>query len=212
MSHDLEHHNPHRPAPAPVEHELRAADTDPRIAKRVERQVAIMFALSALATIGFIVSYVAIDKSVYIGLPVVGTISALNLALGGCLAVAVLMIGTGAIHWARKLMPDVEVVEERHEFASSDEDKAALKETFTAGVADSGFLKHRIVRRTLLGAMALLPIPAIVMLRDLGPSPADKKFHTVWRAGVRLVSDVSGLPIKAADIPVGNLVNAIPEG
>ncbi|MEY4348230.1 MAG: hypothetical protein RIS43_649, partial [Actinomycetota bacterium] len=168
MSHDLEHHNPNRPTPAPIEHELRAADTDPRIAKRVERQVAIMFALSALSTIGFIVSYVAIDPSVYIGVPVIGNASALNLALGLTLAIAILMIGTGAIHWARKLMPDIEVVEERHEFVSSDEDKAALKETFTAGVEDSGFLKHRIVRRTLLGAMALLPIPAIVMLRDLG--------------------------------------------
>ena len=212
MSNELEHHNPSRPVPAPIPHELRQADVDPKVEKRVERQVAIMFTLSALSTIAFVVSYVAIDASVIIGVPVFGSISALNTALGVSLGMAILLIGTGAIHWARKLMPDVEVVEERHTFASDESSKAEVAETFAAGVEDSGFMKRRIIRRSLLGAMALFPIPLVVMLRDLGPDPGDKKFNTIWRSGTRLVSDVTGLPIKASDIPVGNLINAIPDG
>jgi ubiquinol-cytochrome c reductase iron-sulfur subunit len=34
----------------------------------------------------------------------------------------------------------------------------------------------------------------------------------MWRSGMRLVTDSTHQPIKAADIPVGNLINAIPDG
>ena len=210
MSNELE--KPSRPPVAPVSHELRRADEDPRVARRVERQISNMFIVSALSAVGFVVSFVAIDPTTLIGLPVIGSIPALNLALGLTLGLSILMIGTGAIHWARKLMPDTEVVEERHTFASEPADIDTLSQTFDAGIEESGFLRRRIVRRTLLGAMALFPIPVIVSLRDLGPSPADKKFHTVWRTGMRLLTDVSDEPIRAADVPIGTLINAVPEG
>ena len=67
--------NQSRPTPAPIEHAHRRADVDPKIAKRVERQVATMFSASALLAILFVVSYVGIDPSVQIGLPVIGTTS-----------------------------------------------------------------------------------------------------------------------------------------
>ena len=204
--------NQSRPTPAPIEHAHRRADVDPKIAKRVERQVATMFSTSALLAILFVVSYVGIDPSVQIGLPVIGTTSALNIALGVTMGGSIFLIGTGAIHWAKKLMPDVEVVEERHEFKSSQEDKAALAETFAIGADESGFVKRPLIRRTLLGAMALFPIPLVVMLRDLGPDSTEHRFHTMWRSGMRLLQDVTYEPIKAADIPVGNLINAVPEG
>ena len=213
---DVVHHetSENRPTPAPIPHELRRTDIDARAARRAERQVATMFGLSALFAILFVVSFVAIDPEFEMGLPVIGTTRPLNIAIGVCMGMSILLIGTGAIHWARKLMPDVEVVEERHDFSSSDEDKARLAETFGAGVDDSGFVKRPIIRRTLLGAMALFPIPLVVMLRDLGtdPDPAGSLKHTMWRSGMRLVTDSTHEPIKADAIPVGNLINAIPDG
>jgi ubiquinol-cytochrome c reductase iron-sulfur subunit len=201
-----------RPTPAPIPHALRRADIDPRAARRAERQVATMFALSAVFTILFVVAFVGIDPSVEIGLPVIGTTSALNVSMGLTFGLAIFLIGTGMIHWAKKLMPDVEVVEERHEFASAPEDIAAAGETFAVGAAESGVMSRPIIRRTLLGALALFPLPLIVTLRDLGPDPGDSKYNTMWRSGMRLHTDVSNLPIRAADIPVGNLINAIPDG
>ena len=67
-----------------------------------------------LATVGFIASYVAIpaDKIVYV-FPI-GHVSALNFALGLTLGVALFCIGAGAVHWARTLMSDVEIADERH--------------------------------------------------------------------------------------------------
>jgi hypothetical protein len=41
-----------------------------------------------------------------------------NLALGLSLAVTLLALGLGALLWVRHLMPDVEVVEERHDLRS----------------------------------------------------------------------------------------------
>jgi ubiquinol-cytochrome c reductase iron-sulfur subunit len=59
--------------------------------------------------------------------------------------------------------------------------------------------------------MGALLLPAIVALRDLGPLPGDKLYHTVWTKGMRIVNDVAGTPIKPAWLRIGQLVNAEPE-
>ena len=68
--------------------------------------------LAFIAGCGFIAAYV--------GLEVGGLDATLrsNLALGTSLAVALLALGLGALIWVRHIMPDVEVVEERHEMRS----------------------------------------------------------------------------------------------
>jgi hypothetical protein len=95
-------------------HVHRAADDDPKAAKRAERQVAALFTLSILGTLGFIVSYFAIDRTTSVFLPFIGLTNLLNVMLGVCLGIALLGIGFGAVHWAKTLMSDEEVVEERH--------------------------------------------------------------------------------------------------
>lgn len=210
---ELENHseNLHRPPLAPIPHELRRTDVDARAAKRAERQVAAMFGGSALMALLFVASFIGISPDYKVGLPVIGTTYLLNIAMGTTFGLAIFLIGAGAIHWAKKLMPDSEVVEERHELASSDTDKADLAATFNAGVADSKIGEHSLIRRSLLGALALFPLPLVFMLRDLGPGPGNTKFETIWDEGIRLVRDVTYEPIKADEIPVGSLINAVPE-
>ena len=205
-----------RPAPAPSPHESRLADIDPRAARRAERQVATMFTLAIVMVVLFCVAYVAIDKTTVISLPVIGTMSASNLVLGLTFGLAIFLIGAGAIHWAKKLMPDVEVVQERHDLVSSEADREEAIAIFEAGAEDSGFGQRRIIRRSLLGALALFPIPLIVILRDLWITPADSPSPsallkvTIWKPGERIVTDGSYQPIKPGDIPVGGLVNVVP--
>ena len=102
-------------------HIHRAADDDPRAAKRAERQVAALFTLSILGTLGFIVSYFAVPNDTTVFIPFIGKTILLNILLGVTLAVSLLGIGFGAVHWAKTLMSDEEVIEERHPIASSDE-------------------------------------------------------------------------------------------
>ena len=99
-------------------HVHRKADTDPKAAKRAERQVATMFLVSAFGTVLLIFSFFFIPEDVFVFVPVLGNQNAHQLGLGLGMAISLFFIGMGAIHWAKTLMPDTEVVAQRHEFRS----------------------------------------------------------------------------------------------
>jgi len=204
-------------ATADVPHHPRRTDVDPKAARRAERQVAGLFGAAALLLLVAVVAYVVIPVDAGVNLPLAGPVGALNLALGLSMGLGILCIGLGAIHWARKLMPGTEVVASRHEMRSSDDERAEAIAAFERGLADSGFASRPIIRRTLLGALVLVPLPLVVMLRDLyvapegAPSPAEQLSMTIWGEGVRILTDVGDQPVKLEDIPVGGLVAAVPE-
>ena len=197
-------------------HHPRRTDVDPKAAKRAERQVATLFVLAALLILASLVAYVVIPVDAGVVIPFLGPIGALNVALGLSLGLGILLIGLGAIHWARKLMPGTEVVAMRHEMRSSDDERQAAVAAFDRGLADSGFAQRPIIRRTLIGAMLVLPLPLVILLRDLyvapegAPSPAEQLEQTIWNKGVRIVTDVELNPLKPEDVPVGGLVAAVP--
>ncbi len=115
--------------PGLPEHQHRKSDIDAIAANRAERQVAVLFLLSSVGTIGTIASYIFIDSKKFIYLPVLGDTNAQQLALGTGLAASLFFIGIAAVHWAKTLMPDEEVIAERHEFRSSDEDRSDFVST-----------------------------------------------------------------------------------
>lgn len=193
-------------------HEHRIQDVDERAARRSERAVAMLFTVSMLATVGFIASYVAIpvDKSVFI-FPL-GHISALNFALGMTMGVSLFCIGAGAVHWARTLMSDVEVAEERHAVASPPEVKAKVLADFADGARESAIGRRKLIRNTMFGALALFPLSGVVLLRDLGPLPGTKLRHTLWSKGKLLVNMNTNEPLRPSDVVVGSLTFCKPEG
>ncbi|MEU1346935.1 Rieske 2Fe-2S domain-containing protein [Streptomyces sp. NPDC005775] len=193
-------------------HRPRIQDIDERAAKRSERAVAFMFTLSMLATVGFIASYVIfpVDKIVYI-FPF-GHVSALNFSLGLTLGVALFAIGAGAVHWARTLMSDVEVADDRHAIAAEPEVKAKVLADFAAGAEESAFGRRKLIRNTMFGALALVPLAGVVLLRDLGPLPEKKLRSTLWAKGKQLVNMNTMEPLRPEDVIVGSLTFAMPEG
>ena len=198
---------PAEPVPNPglPPHEPRPTDVDPELERRAERQVATFFGLATLLIIGTCVAYFTIDSDqTFLGM------GAQNVALGTTLGLGLVFIGLGAIQWARKLMVDNEIIEYRHGLGSSEEDKVESIAAFRAGVEESGFGRRKMVRNSMLGAMAALALPSVVFLRDLGPLPGSMPAYTVWRRGMRVVNDVSGTPIQPSQMEVGQLVNAEP--
>jgi ubiquinol-cytochrome c reductase iron-sulfur subunit len=193
-------------------HRLRLADTDPRAAKRAERQVAILFGISVIGTVIFLVSYFAIDLHTDGS---IATIRTQNLLLGLGTAFAMLGIGTGIVHWAKALMPDHEVSEERHAIRTEDDRQAAVRIVEDI-VEETGIKRRPLIRNTLLGAVALAPFPALAVFGDLGPRPDDKLAHTMWAPQdgklKRLTRDPDGTPIKASDVTIGSAFHVIPEG
>ncbi|WP_329036612.1 Rieske (2Fe-2S) protein [Streptomyces sp. NBC_00178] len=193
-------------------HRPRIQDIDERAAKRSERTVAFMFTLSMLATVGFIASYVIfpVDKIVFIW--PFGHVSVLNFSLGLTLGLALFLIGAGAVHWARTLMSDVEVADDRHAIEATPEVKAKVMADFAAGAEESALGRRKLIRNTMFGALALVPLSGVVLLRDLGPLPEKKLRNTLWAKGKLLVNMNTMEPLRPEDVVVGSLTFAMPEG
>lgn len=171
-----------------------------------------MFTLSMLATVGFIASYVIfpVDQIVYIW--PFGHVSALNFSLGLTLGLALFLIGAGAVHWARTLMSDVEVADDRHAIEATPEVKAKVLADFADGARESALGRRKLIRNTMFGALALVPLSGVVLLRDLGPLPEKKLRKTLWAKGKQLVNMNTMEPLRPEDVVVGSLTFAMPEG
>lgn len=193
----------------------RMTNKDAKAAKRAERQVTAWFLLSIVFTIAAIVAYIA--------LPIrdndMSSVHPNNLFLGLAVGFAFLSIGIGAVHYAKQLMPSHEMQEPRHEVRSSDEVREEAAEILHTANEESGIGRRTVLRRSLIGAAVVAPLPGVVMLRDLAPlsqglvNPAEKLRHTIWgdKASLRLVQDPDGRPIKASDVQLGSAFHIIPE-
>ncbi|MGV8885094.1 MAG: Rieske 2Fe-2S domain-containing protein [Microbacteriaceae bacterium] len=198
------------PNPGFPPHRLRVTDLDPKKEKLAERRVSGFFFLSIIGSVLAIVAY-----NVF---PIVpgdlGSVRLNTLSLGIAIALGLLGIGIGAVHWAKSLMSDAEIVEMRHGTRGTDEVRAKAAEVFTLGDKESGFGRRTLVRNSLIGALVLTPFPAIALFRDLAPAedPIQLLKHTMWKEGTRLTRDPSGEPIKASDVTIGSAFHVIPEG
>lgn len=193
---------PHRP---------RVTDEDPKKNRAAERIVFTLFYLSIAGSAWAIAAYMAFPIES-------GSISDLRystLFIGLGMALALLGIGIGAIHWAKALMDDHERIDIRHPVRGSDETRERAIEIFEEANAESGFGRRTLIRNSLIGALVAFPLPAVVLFRGLAPQDQDpvKEFsYTMWKAGDRLTKDPTGLPIKASDVTIGSVFHVIPEG
>lgn len=192
---------PHRP---------RVADLDPKKERQQERRVGALFLLSIVGTVAAIVAYIMV--------PIVPgdmlSVRLNNLFLGASIALALLAIGIGAVHWSKSLMDGHDMVEQRHGTRGTDETRAKAVEVFHLGNKESGFTRRKLIRNSLIGALVVSPLPAVVLFRDLAPAadPVPLLKVTMWDKGVRLTKDPSGIPIKASEVTLGSAFHVIPEG
>jgi len=194
--------------PAIEPHRVRMTDKSEKHARTAEKQIAAMFGVSVIGAIIAIWGFFAF--------PIVdGDLSATrnnSLWMGLGMALSMLGIGFGAVHWAKTLMPDNEVSELRHQARSSEETRAQALEVVKLADGESGFTRRKLIRRTMYGALAFFPIPGIIIFGDLGPVVGDTLRHTMWKSGTRLAKDPTGIPIKASDVTIGSVFHVIPEG
>jgi ubiquinol-cytochrome c reductase iron-sulfur subunit len=193
--------------PAVRERELPADPQDMDDAKRAERIVAACFIVAMLAGFAFLAAYLIFGVH-----SVTRTLHS-NLALGLTMGLTFLLLGAGATIWVRRLMPHVELSEQRHPLRSEEADREAFVETFNEGAEASQFVKRPILRRTLIAATVPVAVAPIVLLRDLGPLPGTKLDHTVWRPGMRLLNYGANTPIRPGDFSSpGGMITVVPDG
>jgi ubiquinol-cytochrome c reductase iron-sulfur subunit len=202
--------------PGLPEHRHRMADVDAKAAKKAERQVAALFGVSILGTIGALVAYFAVKLEGDFAFDAyMQRVFLSNLLLGLGMFLGLFGIGAGAVHFAKTLMPDEERIEERHDLRGSDEDREAAVAMLKEGAEEAGLGRRPLLRNTLIGALALFPIPGLVLFRDTGPMPADNLSKTIWKQGDKIVRDLvdgNGGALKVSDLQVGSVVHVMPEG
>jgi ubiquinol-cytochrome c reductase iron-sulfur subunit len=199
--------------PGLVPHRARMADVDPRAAKRAERQVATLFGISAIGTLLTLVVYFTVkfdSNPSYLELLARTRLSTEGLGIG--LFLALFGIGAGAVHWAKTLMPDEERAEDRHLLRGSDADRGDAVGILKEGADESGLGRRPLIRNSLIGALALVPLPAVALLRDTGPLPGDDLSTTMWTAGLKLLKDPQMTPVRPEDLVIGSVVHIVPEG
>lgn len=196
----------------PAEHRPRRADVDPKAAKRAEIQVAAMFGLSVIGTVIAIWAYLVAD----VGGDDIGGVQNTTFFIGIGIFLAMIGIGTGAIHWAKTLMRDHDMVEERHPMRSSDEARAGAIDNLREGAKDSGVGVGRrgLLKGSLITALAIAPLSVLVpAIGNLGGDwDVSKLRHTMWKKGRRLAKDPDGTLIKATDVTIGSVFHVIPDG
>jgi ubiquinol-cytochrome c reductase iron-sulfur subunit len=199
-------------------HVHRLADDDEKAAKRAERQVATMFGLSMLAALVFVVAYFVVPDEATFYFPGIGIASTQNIVLGLSLGISILMIGLGAVHWAKTLMPDTEMVEERHEQASTPAERAAAVTAVTNGAQVAQLPRRPLITYTLVGALGLFALPlGLQVAGSLGPTDVEELKHTIWDPSnndgkpIRLMRDPEMTPIKLEDVTNGSVFHVMPE-
>jgi ubiquinol-cytochrome c reductase iron-sulfur subunit len=188
----------------------RVSDLDPVKERQNERRVAWMFFASIIGSVFAVAAYIAF--------PIVpGDLASVrnnNLLLGLGITLGLFGIGFGAVHWSKSLMEGHDLVESRHPTRGSEETRDKAVEVFALGNKESGFTRRKLIRNTLIGALVVTPLPAVVLFRDLAPAgdPVARLKHTLWDKDVRLTRDPDGTPIKLADVTLGSVFHVIPEG
>jgi ubiquinol-cytochrome c reductase iron-sulfur subunit len=192
-------------------HRARVTDLDPKEDKRAERTVYTLFYLSIVGSVFAIAAYIIF--------PIVpedpGSVRLNNLFIGVGLSLALMALGIGAVHWGKALMHDVEGVDERHPVRGSEPIRARAVEIVQEANTESGFGRRTMIRNSLIGALVVFPLPAVVLFRGLGPMDQDPVAllkQTLWEKGTRLALDPSGTPIRASDVTLGSSFAVIPEG
>lgn len=194
-------------------HEHRAADLDPKAAKRAEWQVVVLFLVSVLSSLGFLVVYFAVDPEAFTFVPFFGNLLVQHTLFGLLLGLSLLCIGLAAVHWAKTLMPDHEEIEERHPLRSSVENRQGVGDTLRDGAQKAQIGRRPLIALTGGAALGLFALPPLLqVVGGLGPLPGSELSETFWQAGMRLMRDPEMTPIRADEVTLGSVYHVMPEG
>lgn len=192
-------------------HHERITDVNPRREKRAERIVWSLFYFSILASVFAVFAYMYFP----IEEDDVSSVRLNTLWIGLGISFSLLAIGIAAVHWGKTIMSDKEGIDHRHPTRGTVETRDRAVEIFREADQESGFSRRTLIRNGLIGALIAFPLPAIALFRGLAPmdeDPNNLMKHTMWKEGLKLTRDPTGIPIKASEVTIGSAFQVIPEG
>jgi ubiquinol-cytochrome c reductase iron-sulfur subunit len=140
------------------------------IEQRATRVAAGAFLVSFLAGIALFVVYAAGGHTPLEGL-------FLGIGFGG--------IAIGLTIWAKVLIREPDVIEDRPELRSPELEREKFREAYAEAIArvEANPARRRFLTRLLAGAAASLGVALLLPFRSLGEPPGVTLFRTAWEAG-----------------------------
>jgi ubiquinol-cytochrome c reductase iron-sulfur subunit len=173
--------------------------------KRAERGVVACFTIAGLAGIAFIVTFCALPWHWHLpGTP--QNFRFYTPVLGGLFGATLLFLGIGLVLWAKWLMPEEEIVQDRHPLPSSEEDNLMTEATLVSGGEDAGLPRRKMLLRSLVFAGgAMVTVPLVALIGGLIKKPGTAFLHTLYVPNKKLFPKTGGkVPIVNQDWdPVG---------
>ncbi len=168
--------------------------------RRVDRYssiVSLLFIAAIIAAVGLFVIYVTGGQTQIEGV-------LLFLAFGA--------LGVGIAVWAKVIIAEPQVVEDRDPLGGHVEERQSFSDAFSTALGEGRTGGRRRFLLRLLGiAGGAIAAAVFIPLRSLGPGPKSELFRTSWGTGRRLV-DLEGQPVRPEDIVDDQVVTVFPEG
>ncbi len=177
-----------------------------RAEKRIERTIALCFLLTGVAALGFVAIFAFWEWKYQ---PGAGADKWFTPLLGTAMAVALLGIGFGLIIWHKKLMPEEVAIQDRHDGASSDDDRVLTGATFANLATEAGIKRRPLLKGAIAFGLAPVGLMAVAPLGALVKDPGNKLYTTGFTKGVRLVR-LDGSPVRPDDIAAGGIETVFP--
>ena len=184
-----------------------------RAERRMTRTVALFFLLTGLAATAFLAIYIWWPWEYKGGS---GGDKFYTPLLGLTLGIALLGVGAGILTWGRKLLPKEVSVQDRHDGASSDEDRKITANTMLYMADELGVKRRPLLGISLLaglapfGAVAAAPLVGS-LIKD--PHKDRELFTTGWAPvdgrKIRLTRE-DGTPIRPEDVSAGGQMTVFP--
>jgi ubiquinol-cytochrome c reductase iron-sulfur subunit len=186
-----------------------------KVEKRVERTVALLFVLSGVLAFAFVAAYIwwpwkyqpGVVESKFFT-PILG------LTLGGSLW----FIGMAIIVWAKKLLPDEIVVQDRHAGPSARDEQKLTGAAILNSVDETGIKRRPLIKAAILlpaGGLGIAAVAPLVGSLIKNPNEGHIFLKTGWSPltndghKVRLTRD-DGTPIRPEDVSVGGQMTVFP--
>ena len=122
--------------------------------------------------------------------------------LGGLFAALLLFMGIGLVLWAKWLMPEEEVIQDRHDEPSTEEDKLMTEATLLGRRSTTpGCRAASLILRTLgLAGGAFVTVPLVALVGGMIKKPGDQLLHTLYRPNKKMFPQTGGrVPIVYYD-------------